>query len=1370
MAGSLLVAGYANADVIAGDATSGARNVADTTTVLTVGNPIRVLHWNSSTTNAGVAYPENTSLYYNSTIDLTITAVNNSGAGQTGGLDFTAGHTYQLVAPSFGTVGSAVTPSADLEHCGWSAAKVAGYNASTSNPTEKAALTDYMVPCVSASTDTSSRFVNLTFPHAVLNESGTWMVNDTTSNTAVAQFSVASKIGEMTVTLSKTSATYTPTVSGGFFFTITATNQAGGALVGAAVTIFPSISGFTNGALTDATGTATALQSGTPAAGKYLVNVTANVGGSSAADIKGQANLTINAAPLTFAWNSSTAYTGFQNTVSFTPMLPADNAGVVMPVFQTGSSFLNSAAKAYNLSVTYPDGSIIWASSIATGANQTFASALSGCYNATNQLWYGANWTANTTLGAGGSSCPANVSARLVSVLTVDEGQYPTAGSHVSAGQVSFAPGSDFWVGGTYTFGLTLDTVPSLGTDNLVNEYTGSTTFAPTGAASINLVLTESGNTVSTLTVLPTASNALQSHTLALNITGTNVFSHPLCETNSDPGQALARASCKNANNNLAAPSATDEKNFVANVTVTGAVLTGTNSGLVGVPSGNTLGSYNFMTYDAPTGIVTISNVVPTGSGNVVFTATWPGVGTMSLTVPTSQGAVLTSDTTSIQEGQATNFTVSVKDANNNYVTTAQITCIYEDGTTALSNLVANSVTNSCTGSGVQGTGASGLGQGGVYNINETSMVTQNVIIQAKIQAPGGGSTSYALYRLQVTAGHDYNVTTNVADTSAGLPTFLSVKAVNSTGAGVPATTGQLYLLTAQEKKDLLANGTTGLSTVQSGGVTSRHFGTGATALLGNSTTCCLNATVVLGAGTYYVYVQDAAGNALTHDNLNNMPTLTVHNYTVSFAPQSVPVWWIGKSNVTVNATVMDWQGNNAPNGTFIQYSAANSTGALVNPSSHAVNFDAINSTASTLNGKITLTLTAGIPGTLMVEVKPASGLGTSQFTGATGALILQGPGVTFFPESLTQGQTTPLTVTVTNLTGSPLAGLEVRACGQSLNPNFPATLPATLDASQQANCTAVSTTNTQGSVTLSLSPSSASAIEIYVNLTDTNTSVPVFGGKLTLSINNSSPKAGDTVTLTVATSGGIPVPGATLSITHDGTAVTSPSIDNSGHAVLSNLTAGNYSVTGTFATFTPAYLNFTVGSAGGNVTVHGAHFTLSNLTLPDQINVGQPVTVSVDITNDGDAAGTADAILYVGPAGHEAAVATFSFPDLAAGSTQPITFQPYTPVVAGSYHVIVKIGTQAIVDRTVTVGTPTGTTPTSTSTSPTTTTTATSPTTSTTVTSPTVSSSPVTPTSSSTPVSSTTTNPSPKVPGFEVVALIGAIGAALLVLRRKTN
>jgi hypothetical protein len=415
-----------------------------------------------------------------------------------------------------------------------------------------------------------------------------------------------------------------------------------------------------------------------------------------------------------------------------------------------------------------------------------------------------------------------------------------------------------------------------------------------------------------------------------------------------------------------------------------------------------------------------------------------------------------------------------------------------------------------------------------------------------------------------------------------------------------------------------------------------------------------------------------------------------------------------------------------------------------------------------------------------MVEVQPASGLGTPIYTGATGALTVQGPGVTFFPSSLTQGQTTPLTVTVTNLTGAPLQGLQVNACGQSLNPNFPSTLPTTLSSSQAANCTAVSTTNAQGSVTFSLSPSSASPIEIYVNLTDTNVSVPVYGGALSLTINNTSPKAGDTVTLTVKTAGSNPiaVPGATLTITRDGTAVTAPAIDNNGNAVLGNLSAGNYTVTATFATFTPAYLNFTVGATNGTVHVTGAHFTLSNLTVPEQINVGQPVSVSVDITNDGDATGSPTASLYVGPAGHENFITSIQVPDLAAGQTQPVQFQPYTPVVAGSYHVIVKIGTQATIDRTVTIGTPTTTTstPTSstetstTSTSPTVSTT-TSPTTATTTTSPTTSTSPVSPTTTTTTTTTTSPTPaSPRVPGFEFVALIGAIGAALLVLRRKTN
>jgi len=209
---------------------------------------------------------------------------------------------------------------------------------------------------------------------------------------------------------------------------------------------------------------------------------------------------------------------------------------------------------------------------------------------------------------------------------------------------------------------------------------------------------------------------------------------------------------------------------------------------------------------------------------------------------------------------------------------------------------------------------------------------------------------------------------------------------------------------------------------------------------------------------------------------------------------------------------------------------------------------------------------------------------------------------------------------------------------------------------------------------------------------------------------------------------------------------------DGNGQAALpgTSVTAGSYVVTAIRSGFDNGTATFTVGAAP-NTTA--AVFNLSNLVLPSTINVGSPITVSVDVKNTGTAAGTANAILLVNNAQRDTQSVTL---DAGANTTVAYTF---TPTVGGTYSVSVRIGTTTIGPQTITVGTPTTTTP-ATGTVPVTST----PPTGVTATPPTgVTATP--PTSATTATPATTT---PKVPGFEVVALLAALAVAMLVLRRR--
>ncbi|GEM_PF-3906968 len=1302
LVGSVFVSGVAtahSADLAAAD--DAGHNVANPANVLTVGNPIRVVHFNTAGTISQVTYPENGTIDYNQTYDLTLTAIGNS-TGATG-VNLAWGTQYQLVAPSGTLVGATRSAYNDTEHCGQGSTAPVAYQTACGAPYS---------------------FANITFPNVKFSEGGIWLVTNATSSATVAQF-VVSPHTEIAVSLSKTSVVYNPT--GSFNYILTATYAANGTPVsGAVIDVFPSGSGLTNGVTTQPDGTATVLQTGTPHANVYHFFVNASIANtvtgscasgdpvSTCSDIFGENNLTISAAPLTVNKNSTTAYTGFQNNVTFTPQFQSaqdSNSSFAFTGVQAsagtalGAGFFPNASK-FNASVTFPNGTVLYMSGATRGSLAFPVSefTVSGgsnlqCFDPNNAVW----------ISGPGSAC--NVTSILAKSFGVDQ----------DTGRIYFVPGSSLWLGGTYTFGLTISN------DAAGNsEYSGSTTLVPTSPAGVNLALTDgSGNSLTAIPVLPGTGSplGLQGQTVLLNITGESLFQHPLCESGGAPGDVGCTAS----------PTGTEGSggNFAENITVSGAVL----------PTHPTTGSASGdITYNRTTGIATISNLVTSGSGNVVFSVNWKGT-TTTLTVPTSGGANITTDTADIQVGKLTNFTITVKDAFGNLVPTATIKGFNEDGS-------AFSPTTDPFGSGgITGNGGPTMGQGGVYNINITPASVKNMIVQATVQPPGGTAT-YALYRVKVVAGHDLTVNLSKTDTSAGLPTFISVNATNSTGAGVPTGTAQVYLLTAQEKTDLLANGSTSLSSVPS----FRKFGNSLTAFT-NSSVYGVNITAALGADVYNVYVQDAAVPSLQHDNLNSMPMLTVHNYTVTFVPATIATNWTGQTNVTVNATIKDWQGNLAPNGTQMRYSLANSTGNLTDPTvGGSYNFAALNKTGIT-NGVVTLTVTGRDPGVIMVEIMPASSAGTPIFTGATGALVVAGPTVTVNPTSVNILTPQVLTITAANFTGGALAGVEVRVCGISLNANFPSTAPTTLTASDRANCTAVDVTNADGTAAVNVAPNSLSPLLVYVNNVNTGVSIPVFAGTLAVSIDKTSPKTGDTVTITAAQSQGASgSAGIAVNVTRDGTFVVNQTSDSSGHVVLSNVSAGNYSIVATRSGFLPGFLNFSVGASSGNVTPPGPHFTLSNLVVPDTATVGQPVTVSADVKNDGTSSGTANMLLLV----NDKVVGTFSLPDLGVGETQSVQFQPFTPSVPGTFHVVVKIGTTTV-DKTITVnqqGTTTSTPTTSTTTTTTTTTT----------TSPTVSSSPVT----STPTSTTTTTPSPRVPGFEFVALVGAIAAALLVLRRK--
>jgi len=300
-----------------------------------------------------------------------------------------------------------------------------------------------------------------------------------------------------------------------------------------------------------------------------------------------------------------------------------------------------------------------------------------------------------------------------------------------------------------------------------------------------------------------------------------------------------------------------------------------------------------------------------------------------------------------------------------------------------------------------------------------------------------------------------------------------------------------------------------------------------------------------------------------------------------------------------------------------------------------------------------------------------------------------------------------------------------------------------------------VGVTGEDGSTGIVVTPTSLSPIGVYINGSYTQRTIPVTAGVLVLTVNPTSPQQGGNVTFTVTQPGGVPSVGARILVVRDGATVLDATADGNGQATLSNLAAGNYTVTAIRTGYDNGTASFSIGSQPTQNQT-GARFELRNLVVPQTVSVGTPVTVRVTVSNVGNESGSANAQLLVNNIQRGSQAIT-----LDAGANQTLEFE-FNATVAGTYSVVVRIGDVTIGPQDITVGTQT-TTPTTTPTSGVTPTT--SPTSVVTpTTSPTTG---VTPTATPTSTPASTT-PEPTVPGFELVALLAALGVALLVLRRR--
>lgn len=977
----------------------------------------------------------------------------------------------------------------------------------------------------------------------------------------------------------------------------------------------------------------------------------------------------------------------------------------VTPVDVSAKSGFNKEAK-WNL--TYPNGTAVFCPSASTN-----------CGTPLNVVNY--NLTVNTTVG----NIFVNDSDTTVTPMiwttsgtstSVPSGlvfSFDTAGADL--GVFSFRPAST-WPAGTYTFTLTVNAKGAAGS---LQEFTTSWSFTPATPAAINIDVSgqatgypgpTSAQTLSNLSVIENVTNTgpAGSYTLFVDVTGATQNEHPT--VNSLVGDWTA----------IDAFAAT-------NVTITGDVI---------LHDSLTTG----FSYNVNTGRITMTGVSPTKfGGNVVISVTWKGQ-TTTVTLPIVKGAVMTASPTELVVDTTTSLTFTVRDDFGNPVPDAKILLWKKPSGSA------SGCSDLCGATAINGTGAPGAGQNGQYTLTLKPASIGKYIAYTQIghEATGTGSDTrrFGYLELNVVPAHDVNVTLTPTSAMAAVQTAYMLNASIPDGRSL-GTTAIVYLLTEKQRADQVANLslTTGTSPPLNCGQTTVATAVAPCAPLGYSlnsaggvTNYFFNAS--LPSGTWYVYVcGNAAGSPAPaagctdarHDNNQSLPTITVNKFTATFTPSQIANNPNIQSNTTINVTVKDSAG--APwNGTLMLNSTG-STGTLgcAVTSGTCTPGTAVTSFSVTItNGNGSFVATGLGVGDVAFDFDPLSSTAVPTANIVSGALAVVGPNVTVTPDRIPIGKASTITVNVRSLNGTPMVNLSVRMCGTPIGGND--TNPA---------CTGTVLTDTGGNALMGVNPLSTGTLTLFVNNVTAGKTVTVYAG-LVITFVPSSPQAGDTVTGTVAQVGATSgEPGVTITVTKNGTAVSGfpQTTGANGQFVLSNVQAGTYTVTASKTGFQNQTETLVVGSQQ-QTSNNTAKFELANLVAPSTAAVGQALSVSADVRNVGSADGTATLLLLVNGQVRD----TRSVP-VAAGNKETVAFD-FTPAQAGSFKVTVKLATgETLAEKTVTVN-PAQTTSTTTTSTTTTTTTTTAP--------------------------STTTTPSPRVPGFEVVALVGALAVALLVLRRR--
>lgn len=1012
---------------------------------------------------------------------------------------------------------------------------------------------------------------------------------------------------------------------------------------------------------------------------------------------------------------AASAFVGFQNVVNYRPVYPATGNPVFKGPFPVSDL---TALSRINFSITTPGNVLItWNDTVNNWGMNTGSTVnvpTAACRNLT---------TGTTGCTAGQAAPTAVVPGLTINGATGDISVTP-------ADEPAGTTLSNVWLTGTYTFNLQLeaasppDSVGAL--DNFSPpEVAHSWTLNPATPAAVNVEM-HTGTTVDVPVANPApgatspVSAAQGTVSFWARIRGLTTTEFPL----SAPCGAVAPAACTTGWER--------DTNFVDNLTLRGDVMPGW-----------------FATYNTSTGEAGF-RLTPTQNGTVFLDINWKNV-TTTVPVPVARGAKMTVDVQNITVDQTATVTVNIKNALGGNVENANVYIFprqtIADMTTALA---AQSAASGFTGSTIVfGTGGPNAGQGGNYVFSVKPAAVQDLLVYAVVgQSP---NVNYTYQPLTVLPATNLSVVVNNTQTMAGWRTPLFVN-VTDPGVGTGLTTTdanvKVYFLTETQRANLLNNGTTALfttGTIPVANTTANGFANGT----------FLNVT--LDYGTYWVYACQHPSASITdcrtaqRDNRGNLPTFRVHAWNATFTPPQIANNPDIQGATSIHVRVTDWNGSAAPPGNL----RVKNNGTLVSSGP--------STSVQIVNGQANITLTGantGI-GEIEWEFNPTeSGTDDPMFGKTNGTLSVIPGNLTFQPSRVPILQSTLVTIRLTNFTGSGLAGREIRLCSVSLNANFPTTFPTNLvtPTDVRTNCPTLASTEADGSAGIVVTPTSLNPIGIYINNSYTGRTLPVTAGTLVVTVNPTSPVLGGNATVTVTQPGGTLSVGARILVTRDGATALDATADGNGQARLTNLAAGNYTVTGIRSGFDNGTASFTIGP--GQTVDTGARFNLSNLVVPATISVGSPAAVRVTVTNTGNASGTATAVLLVNNIQRGSESVT-----LAAGQNQTVEYT-FTPSVAGTYAIIVRIGEVTLGPQNIVVGTPpTGTPPTGTP--PTGTPPTGTPPTST----PPTGTPPVTTTTRVTATPATTTpETTPTVPGFEVVALFAALGAALIVLGRRRN